>query len=88
MIHDVNVTINTIFSIPAGEIKTKIDLDYEDIVERYGTNRFYVQVTADDGREKSQTKRIEIVVNDVNEPPEYNQFKYSIEADEGSVRIA
>jgi len=61
-------------------------LDYEYLSDN-GLLTTRAEVRAFDGREYSETRVISIVVEDVNETPEFNQELYAIETGEGTVGI-
>jgi hypothetical protein len=68
----------------AGEITTTQDLDYETL-SRNGLLTTQVDIRVYDQREYSEWRRFNIIVDDVNETPEFDQTVYHIETLEGTV---
>ncbi|XP_060602399.1 cadherin-18-like, partial [Ruditapes philippinarum] len=66
-----------------GEITTTQDLDYETL-SRNGLLTTQVDIRVYDQREYSEWRRFNIIVDDVNETPEFDQTVYHIETLEGT----
>ena len=59
-------------------------MNYEDILRSVG-EVFSVDVRAWDGREFSDVKRLEITLKNENEPPQFKEELYTLDAEEGGV---